>query len=382
MSEYESEDEASIGRLEGVDLSDDDSDDSFNLLFSVSVTEIETNEIDNEFNEAVTEIEGKKSFECEKCGKICKSKGGLTKHTNSKHAEPKTADETCNLDKDTVDGFVEAIKARIIDEGLYDNATTIVLKDVTTTKALFTAVRPIYETFCKKKNQDKLLETFYGLIPRSQELLKCDDYRIANLVLIQLPDFLLGFYKSSTMTKKQNETPATLEPAERGPLSYIAGYIVSKLITKNRTKKGQSSDEIQAVLNVMKSTEVANAFISARTRGGLICPCDDLIHVVEVAELSFRGEIDRINETLRSIPTEVICNTVLESPVVKSLWENIVLSSGVDSSSVTPKLCLENIVKLYLKVRSFSYAKDYIAKYKIKEKQTKTKALRSELKRK
>ena len=184
------------------------------------------------------------------------------------------------------------------------------------------------------------------------------------------------------MTKKQNETPVTLEPAERGPLSYIAGYIVSKLITKNRTKKGQSSDEIQALLNVMKSTEVANAFIYARTRGGLICPCDDLIHIVEVAELSFRGEIDRINETLRSIPTEVICNTVLESPVVKSLWENIVLSSGVDSSSVTQKLCLENIVKLYLKVRSFSYAKDYIAKYKIKEKQTKTKALRSELKRK
>lgn len=28
-----------------------------------------------------------------------------------------------NLDKDTVDGFVEAIKARIIDEGLYDNET-------------------------------------------------------------------------------------------------------------------------------------------------------------------------------------------------------------------------------------------------------------------
>lgn len=73
---------------------------------------------------------------------------------------------------------------------------------------------------------------------------------------------------------------------------------------------------------------------------------------------------------------------MLKSPVVKSLWENIVLSSGFDSSSATAKLCLENIVKLYLKVRSFSYVKDYIAKYNIKEKQAKTKALRSELKRK
>jgi hypothetical protein len=44
-------------------------------------------------------------------------------------------------------------------------------------------------------------------------------------------------------------------------------------------------------------------------------------------------------------------------------------------------LCLENILKLYLRVRSFSYAKDYISKYKIKEKQTKSKSLRKNLKR-
>jgi hypothetical protein len=50
MSEYDCENEASIGRLEEVDLSDDDSDDSFNLLFDVLVAQTETNEIDNEFN--------------------------------------------------------------------------------------------------------------------------------------------------------------------------------------------------------------------------------------------------------------------------------------------------------------------------------------------
>ena len=79
----------------------------------------------------------------------------------------------------------------------------------------------------------------------------------------------------------------------------------------------------------MKSTEATNAFISARARGGLVCPCDDLIHIVEVTEVTFRGEIGKINHTLRIIPTENICNTVLESPVVKSLWENIVLHLGL-----------------------------------------------------
>ena len=47
------------------------------------------------------------------------------------------------------------------------------------------------------------------------------------------------------------------------------------------------------------------------------------------------------------------------------------LLSGVNPSGDTQKLCLENIVKLYLKVRSFSYARD-----RIKEKQNKMKGLR------
>ena len=73
-----------------------------------------------------------------------------------------------------------------------------------------------------------------------------------------------------------------------------------------KTKQRKPS-EIQAFLEVIKSTEATNTFISVQTRGGFVCPCDDLIHIVEVAELSFRGEINKINDinTLRrSIPTE------------------------------------------------------------------------------
>jgi hypothetical protein len=84
---------------------------------------------------------------------------------------------------------------------------------------------------------------------------------------------------------------------------------------------------------------------------------------------------------LRNIPTDLISVSTLNSPLVKSLWDNIVLDSGVEQSCSTQKLLLENIVKLYLRVRSFSYARDYISKYKIKVKQTKSKALRKDLKR-
>ncbi len=103
--------------------------------------------------------------------------------------------------------------------------------------------------------------------------------------------------------------------------------------------------------------------------------------IMEEAEICFRKTVGEDELVLRNIPTETICESTLSSPVVKLLWENIVLESGTNDTSPTQKLCLENIVKLYVRVRSFSYTRDYISKYKIKEKQTKSKSLRKDLKR-
>lgn len=121
MSDTEREKPVGIegDELSGYQLAseEDDFNDCFNLLCSVAVVETEATEIDNEFIDAVTEIEGKKSFPCDKCEKVCKSKGGLTRHTNSKHVMQENLAEGCEesssvepLDEDTVYGFVEAIK--------------------------------------------------------------------------------------------------------------------------------------------------------------------------------------------------------------------------------------------------------------------------------
>ena len=135
------------------------------------------------------------------------------------------------------------------------------------------------------------------------------------------------------------------------------------------------------MLQSLKSDDLVNNFILARSRGGLISPSHHLMGIAEEAEICLRKNVSDGNLVVRKIPTEAICESTLNSPVVKSLWENIVLESGIEESSCTQKLCMENIVKLYVRVRSFSYARDYITKYKIKEKKTKSKALRKDLKR-
>jgi hypothetical protein len=178
-----------------------------------------------------------------------------------------------------------------------------------------------------------------------------------------------------------HDKPTELNPVERGPLAYIGGYIITKLTQINRKKKDNVNEQIQALLQSMKSTGTANSFIANRTRGGLTSPSDDLVNILEAAELACRDEVTKSLGIIRNIPTDTIYNAIVESPKVKSLWENIVISCSIELSSTTQKLCLENILKLYLKVRAFSYAKDYVSKYRISEKKDKNKALRNELKR-
>ena len=78
MSEGEAITEEVSSSLSGSCVSshaETDLEDCFNLELSVAVVETEADEIDSVFLDAVTEIEGKKSFPCDKCDKVCKSKG-------------------------------------------------------------------------------------------------------------------------------------------------------------------------------------------------------------------------------------------------------------------------------------------------------------------
>ena len=191
-------------------------------------------------------LKGANVFPCSKFSKICKSKGGLTKHTNSKHG-------------DTVKSIVDTTKEYIIAEKLYGDEIDCVVKNISARKL---------------------------------------------------------------------------------------------------------------------EEEVSNEFISARTRGGLVTPCEDTVRNLHEAEICFRKEVNK---------TDIIRNILWMQPAFRLstsplLQENIVLSSGVNPSCDMNKLCLENIVKMFLKVGSFSYTKDYATQYKIKEKQGRKKALRKDLK--
>ena len=141
-----------------------------NIAVDIIETCVETEdlEVENEFLVALNEIEGQNVFPCSKCSKICKSKGGLTKHTNSKHGGTDCVSNTTPLCKETLISFVSAIKKNVIDEHLYGDEIESAINKASVTQELLDKLVPLYNKFCKSRNQDKLLESFYGLILNQQ----------------------------------------------------------------------------------------------------------------------------------------------------------------------------------------------------------------------
>ena len=125
-----------------------------------------------------------------------------------------------------------------------------------------------------------------------------------------------------------------------------------------------------------------NTYIEFHSRADLVTPCNDLVQILEVVEIVFRQFTANKPSVVDSIPCKKLCNDTLDSPLVKSLWDNILQGCGEELSKQVHKISLENIIMFYLKVRSFSYAKDYINKFRIQQKTVKNEALRKELKRK
>ena len=371
-------------------------EDVFPYNFEIALSFIDEHEaaMEEEIADAVSEISGEKNFPCESCDKICKSKGGLTRHKNAKHGNRSTAGKdnvsssNISLTKEDLKSIVDKVKKKIKDDTFWDSEMTSNMASITSNDSLYNEILPIYERFRRKLNQDSFLTDFYELIPNSSCLLQSENEQLCSLIMILIPDHLVSLSKGvsnindqepaiANASSVQTEISSRLDENERGPLCYIAGYVLSNL---KRKSKNKHNDELQIILEHMINSGLENAYIEARSRGGLVTPCEDLVKLLEVVEILFRQFIGN-QPTVKNIPCDKLCNDATDSTLIKSLWDNIIQGCGNNVSKQTSKLCLENIVKLYLRVRSFSYAKDIISKFKIQQKAKKSKGLRKELKK-
>ncbi|CAB4016469.1 PREDICTED: uncharacterized protein LOC101236338 [Paramuricea clavata] len=153
----------------------------------------EDKDFKKEVEDAVQEIEIPPKHPCPNCTKICKSKGGLTRHIRSKHTLLETND------------------------GKDDNSASTATKP-TISKAI-------------KSNQDTLVSELYKLLSKEPEKLvdnqptdkrwSVEQIRIAvNLLFIHLPE-LLVLATCKSQTSEQTKDIPEVNEREHGPLSYF-----------------------------------------------------------------------------------------------------------------------------------------------------------------
>ena len=113
---------------------------------------------------------------------------------------------------------------------------------------------------------------------------------------------------------------------------------------------------LQVMLQNMKSPGTDNPYIAAGSSGGLLTQWNvNLVKILEIVDILFRNFIASSKTVVKTIPCDSLCYTALDLPLIKSFWGNNMLGCREEVSKQSNKLCLENIIKFYLKVRSFSY---------------------------
>ena len=226
----------------------------------------------------------------------------------------------------------------------------------------------LYDQYCEKLDRDKLLKNFYKLMSEREKMFVTKSKNMTvpayNLILIQIPDLLVGFYKRGNVKEKLPDIKP-IEKSEFGPL-YVAGYVISKMYRKSKisAKKAPEQLELQSLLLSIKSLQ-DNEYINSVSRGKLWNPCENLLAITAECEKVFRQHSAGL---VREIPLHQVRADILQKPKVKSAWDAFLLDASLAKSktSVTD-ICLENIVMLYVCVRSFSYSKDVVTKMTIKE---------------
>ncbi len=137
---------------------------------------------------------------------------------------------------------------------------------------------------------------------------------------------------------------------------------------------------IQILNNCIQEDVTDQRLIAATTRGGLKAVKLEMQQIFTIAEETFRVHTSVANHVSKINIDYMVSQLRMETRIV-SLYNNLVVDADVGLNSEVKKNLLENILKLYLRVRAFSYTKDITNQHKCKLKKTKAKALRKNIKK-
>ncbi|XP_047122388.1 uncharacterized protein LOC101236338 [Hydra vulgaris] len=349
------------------------------------------NDIEVDLNEALNEVTTSAAFSCQKCKKCYKTKGGLTRHIRTKHSDgkPDTIEAENFLSVETIKTLVNESINTLLSEKYYPD---IILNKISQyinviNDLLYQQCNKIYKKLVKTGNGENFyMETYSSLVLESDKYFNDLKKPCSTLISTALTDKILYYYKTSFSENKSIELKP-ISAKELDGLQYLAGYILSKFLKKAKNSKHYQSEETQAITSILnhcvleKNLSHGQRLIDVQNRGGLISLTEECQQIFILTEIKFRSET--LNSMLRKVDIANMAFELITNTTVQSFYNAIVENScqfKIDKEVKTN--LLESMVKLYLRVRSFSMAKDVVQRQKAMSKKTKSKSgLRSNIKK-
>ena len=158
--------------------------------------------------------------------------------------------------------------------------------------------------------------------------------------------------------------PKPINQRELDGLQYLSGYVIRTFLKRAKNSKTHLLRESQIIISILSNVilpdfaEKQNQKLVDIQTGGLTKVVDEAQEMFILAEQLFRKTTET-EKQLKKININAVTEELLQDTKIISLYKAIIGTSDTNDLDNEVKVdLLENILKLYLRVRSFSFAKD------------------------
>ena len=316
----------------------------------------------------------KDDLKCTICNKKYSTKARLNLHI----AKHKSVENTKVSNEEIKNIFVQVCQ-KTIEQNLYGSKIMEKIESMKTScqdneiETLCTKINEVYQkkTSFQSTFVESILLKWNDIFPSMEE-------RSIKVILLKMCDYL-----DNRVSINENDEIFTksLSEKELAGMQYLGGYVLHKLYKKIRNSKNFQADKSQqsaSILLACKSDSNPSVkLVSALSRGGLWIINSTIQKIFMIAEKRF---CTSTMKTTRTIQVEELVVGIVGFKYVKEYFSEIVESAELKPTTEVADITLYNIIKLYIKVRAYSFAKTKIQQYRLSKRKSSSKGLRGSIK--
>lgn len=356
-------------------------------------------ELSEEMNSVVEKVPSKQSEQhhCQLCPKICMSKAGLSRHMKSKHqealpAEQENSSNIHSLDMSTLQNFIVKSADKLSKDACYpdeimEEFKNFKISSVDDVLPAYNLLSPILKSF--KGEAEKFYPQYYKVFSTSPESVyrglsgKCSlllSFDVANQVLVHIT----GAEIQNDIVEFDCENTETFSEKDLSLLSYLGGYVFGTFYRRIHRKKNSSLYAQQCLSSLLAGKCIGGSItlpehkhVNIMDRGGLWKVNENVTSIFKVAESYFKVATQK---KVTKIDSKNIVSILMKNATVLHHASVIKGKSEEEIKKEVFLNLLEDLLTLYLRLRSFSYANDQQQAHKIQQTKVKARSLRTTLK--